>query len=248
MTKHITKNMETDFLRSVYRDCVAVPDFLLANYGHLGLTAAEAIDLARLFGCREAGGENLSPSMMSARFAGREAELSAFLAAMQDKGLLYKDEISGLYSLEGVYEHLLELWAFLACVPKETGCQVAQTRPEECLCTDSIKAVYALFEAEFARSLSPIELQKLNAWLITDGWSAVMIEQAVQRAVMHGALSLAYIDKILLRWRSEGITRPEQLAADEFEQPKKRRDNKSRAKKSTNEPSYAGEADYSKFF
>ncbi len=247
MTKHITKNMETDFLRSVYRDYAAVPDFLLANYGHLGLTAAEAIDLARLFGCREAGGENLSPSVMSARFAGREAELSAFLAAMQGKGLLHKDEISGLYSLEGVYEHLLELWAFLSCVPTEVGGQNSQ-KQEDCPCTDAIKAVYALFEAEFARPLSPIELQKLNAWLITDGWSAVMIEQAVQRAVMHGALSLAYIDKILLRWRSEGIMTPEQLAADEFEQPKKRRDNKQRGKKPTDEPSYATGADYSRFF
>lgn len=102
-----------------------------------------------------------------------------------------------------------------------------------------------MFEAEFARPLSPLELQKLNAWLITDGWQPAMLREAARRAVLHGALSLAYIDKILLRWRSEGIVTPEQLADDV---PEKATKLKARRGKKAAEPSFDSETDYGKYF
>lgn len=236
-------------MQSLYRDVAPVPSFLLAHYADLGLSDADMLNMARLFACQEQGSDAISPELLKRHFAGREDELSAFLATMESKGMITRDDFTGAYRLDGLYQHLLELWVFNSSVPTADK---PQYTPQEQAARNSeaIKTVYALFEAEFARPLSPIELQKLNSWLINDGWSAPMLAEAVSRAVMHGAFSLAYIDKILLRWQKAGITTPEKLAAEEPMMERKRpggRQTKARAKAKVAEPSYSGDADYSKY-
>lgn len=240
-------NTERKFMQSLYRDVAPVPSFLLAHYADLGLSDGDMLNMARLFACQEQGSDALSPDLLKRHFAGREDELSAFLALMESKGMVTRDDFTGAYRLDGLYQHLLELWVFNSSVPSSDKTQYT---PQEKAAKNSeaIKTVYALFEAEFARPLSPIELQKLNSWLINDGWSAPMLAEAVSRAVMHGAFSLAYIDKILLRWHKAGIVTPEQLAAEEPIMERKRparRTTKSKPK--TVEPSYSVDADYSKY-
>ncbi len=244
MTKHLTKNMEIAFIRSIYSNRTQVPDFLLANYAELGLSAEETLLLSRLFGCTEPGEDVLSESRLHTCFGGAAEELAAGLAQLAAKGMLSPDDVSGGYSLSGAYDRLLELWVFKNSVPAGQPRQKA-AKPPQGKQTEAIKEVYAMFEAEFARPLSPLELQKLNAWLITDGWQPAMLREAVRRAVLHGALSLAYIDKILLRWRSEGIATPEQLADDVPDKPAKP---KARRGKKAAEPSFDSGADYGKYF
>lgn len=244
MTKHLTKNMEIAFIRSIYSNRTQVPDFLLANYAELGLSAEETLLLARLFGCTEPGEDVLSEARLQRCFGGAAEELAAGLAALAAKGMLTPDDVSGGYSLSGAYDRLLELWVFKSSVPAGQPRQKA-AKPPQVKQTEAIKEVYAMFEAEFARPLSPLELQKLNAWLITDGWQPAMLREAVRRAVLHGALSLAYIDKILLRWRSEGIATPEQLADDV---PDKAAKPKARRGKKAAESSFESLEDYSKYF
>ncbi len=234
-------------MQSLYRDVAPVPMFLLAHYADLGLSDADMLDMARLFACLEPAGDVLVPELLNRRFAGRESELAAFLAMLENKGYVSRDTFSGAYHIDGLYQHLLELWVFNNSVPAMDAAPAAYNAKDEAAKnSEAIKTVYALFEAEFARPLSPMELQKLNAWLITDGWSATMLAEAVSRAVMHGALSLAYIDKILLRWQKDGITTPEQLAAQEAaaeqKKPKKRQ-----AKPKVAEPSFTNNTDYSKY-
>lgn len=241
--------MERKFMQSLYRDVAPVPSFLLAHYADLGLSDEDMLNMARLFACQETGNDALSPELLKRHFAGREDELSAFLATMEKKGMVTRDDFTGAYRLDGLYQHLLELWVFNSSVP---SADKPQYTPQETAAKNSeaIKTVYALFEAEFARPLSPIELQKLNSWLIKDGWSAPMLAEAVSRAVMHGAFSLAYIDKILLRWQRAGITTPEKLAAEEPMMERKRpaaRGNRTKAKPKAAEPSYNDGADYSKY-
>ena len=235
-------------MQSLYRDVAPVPVFLLAHYAKLGLTDAEMLDLSRLFSCQEPGSDVLSPDLLKNRFAGRESELSAFLASMQAKGLLTQDEFSGAYRMDGLYQQLLELWVFQNSVPADkTPRKQRHPQQPEHKNSEAIKQVYAIFEAEFARPLSPIELQKLNAWLITDGWSPVMLREAVSRAVLHGAPSLAYIDRILLRWRTSGISTPEQLAAEEPFAEKRRAAKRQPKTKGITESSFDEAADYSNY-
>ena len=61
------------------------------------------------------------------------------------------------------------------------------------------------FETEFGRPLSPIELEKISAWINKDGFNHELIKIALREAVIHQALSFNYIDRILLNWQKKNI-------------------------------------------
>jgi DNA replication protein len=59
--------------------------------------------------------------------------------------------------------------------------------------------IYAKFENEFGRSLSPIEYETINKW-IENGVSNEIIESALKEAVLNGVTKLRYIDTIIYEW------------------------------------------------
>lgn len=67
-----------------------------------------------------------------------------------------------------------------------------------------------LFEKEFGRALTPIEFQKLNHWLIDDGYDPQLLHVALKEAVIREALNFNYIDKILINWRKRNIQTKEE--------------------------------------
>ncbi len=165
-----------------------------------------------------------------------------------------------VFSLAGLYNKLLELWVFQHSVPAATNAEV-EPEPAAVDEREVIRAAYQLFEGEFARPLSPLELEKLNAWLIADRWDFALLKEAMRRAVLHNALNLAYIDKILLRWKREGITNMEQLLASEANQEAETSADKTnrrarqarssrvaRNKPQAAEPGFAAEVDYAQYF
>ncbi|KYG90356.1 hypothetical protein A0U40_18365 [[Bacillus] sp. KCTC 13219] len=87
-----------------------------------------------------------------------------------------------------------------------------------------ISEVYAMFEQEFGRLLSPMELTNISNWLDEDNHSPEMIKAALREAVVAGKLSLRYIDSILLAWKKQNFTTVKQVAqhSEQFRQRKMR--------------------------
>ncbi|MFC0233045.1 DnaD domain protein [Vagococcus entomophilus] len=75
--------------------------------------------------------------------------------------------------------------------------------------------LYQLFEREFSRPLSPIELETISLWLDEDQYQPEMIQLALREAVLNQAYSLKYIDRILLTWERRGITTKEQVVQEQ---------------------------------
>lgn len=255
MAGRLQKNLEVDFWRSIYRDAVAVPGFLLASYQELGLSDSDLIALIRIMACRDKHSEAISREELLHRWSGQERDLLQMLAFFEQRGFLAREVAANgveVYTVEGLYEKLLELWVFRHSVPGPGS--LTQPQPEEVIVNDrdAIRAVYAMFEGEFGRPLSPTEIEKLNFWLIAERWDVRMLKEALGRAVLHGAVSLAYIDKILLCWQREGISSPEQLAAAENAGQSRDSRPKTRQPKSSSRTGvsegYSGATDYSKYF
>ncbi|WP_107838940.1 DnaD domain-containing protein [Metasolibacillus meyeri] len=95
-------------------------------------------------------------------------------------------------------------------------CNVGNDAPQT-----EISEMYAMFEQEFGRLLSPMELTNISNWLDEDHHSPELIKAALREAVIGGKLSLRYIDTILLNWKKQNITTPKQ-AAQHAEQFRKR--------------------------
>ena len=64
--------------------------------------------------------------------------------------------------------------------------------------------VFEAIEKEFARPITPVEYQIIEAWL-ESGTSEELILEALKEAVYSGVTSLRYIDKILFEWEKKGI-------------------------------------------
>ena len=71
--------------------------------------------------------------------------------------------------------------------------------------------IFSLFEQEFGRLLSPMELETIGMWLDNDGHSPAIIKAALKEAVIAGKVSLRYIDRILFEWKKKNITSVKQI-------------------------------------
>src|SRR5699024_11272668 len=75
---------------------------------------------------------------------------------------------------------------------------------------NSKENLFKLFEQEFSRPLSPIEIQTIGMWLNEDHYQVPLIEFALREAVLSQVYSLKYIDRILLTWEKKNIRTREQ--------------------------------------
>lgn len=66
--------------------------------------------------------------------------------------------------------------------------------------------VLEIYETEFGRSLSPMELSYLRTWKEEFGYSDEMLIKALKEAVKSQVLSFRYMEAILNNWAKTGIT------------------------------------------
>lgn len=64
--------------------------------------------------------------------------------------------------------------------------------------------IYSVFEAEFARPITSMEYEIINAWL-EKNYSEELIIGALKEAVYNGVNNFRYIDKILYEWSKKGF-------------------------------------------
>lgn len=71
----------------------------------------------------------------------------------------------------------------------------ARTVPEK-----EERNLFTIFEKEFGRPLSPMELETISGWVDADRYPDELILLALKEAVFAGKLHFRYIDRILLEW------------------------------------------------
>ena len=85
--------------------------------------------------------------------------------------------------------------------------------------------IFEIIEKEFGRTLSPIELEIIRAWLDNNN-SEELIKEALKEATFNGVSNLRYIDKILYEWGKKGIVTVEDVEKSRKERKKaKEKDN-----------------------
>ncbi len=76
--------------------------------------------------------------------------------------------------------------------------------------------IYAVFERELARPLSPIEYELINGWLECK-YKEEVILCALKEAIFNGVNSFRYIDRILFEWSKKGIDTKEKVEQNKKE-------------------------------
>ena len=84
--------------------------------------------------------------------------------------------------------------------------------------------IFELFESEFARPLSPMEFEFINAW-ISSGMNEDLIKEALKEATYNGVKNLRYIDKIIYEWNKKGYKTVDDILNNRFKKEDKEEKN-----------------------
>ncbi|NCU16414.1 DnaD domain-containing protein [Pallidibacillus pasinlerensis] len=193
------------FLSWIEEGVVSIPSFLFSYYKKIGLTDLECMTLLHIYSFIENGNDFPTHDEIAERMTLNVEQCSQLIGSLVQRNYL---EIIKGKSDNGIYFEkysLRPLWMRLIDehILNEKGEIQAQQKDEE-------GNVFTMFEQEFARPLSPIEIETITMWLDNDQHEPALIKAALKEAVMSGKLNFRYIDRILFEWKKNGIKTVEQ--------------------------------------
>ncbi|HHU27935.1 TPA: DnaD domain protein [bacterium] len=161
---------------------------LLDRYKDLGLSEKEVMILLMVDYYLNKGINIIAPETLSVKMSMDISEIDSIFLGLVNKGLVYvKDDLTT--SLEGLYKRLFDGVKF------EIGKINTYTKEE----SDSL---YSLFEKEFGRPLTNMELEVMRSWM-ENGYSINLIKEALQETIAKNIRNIKYVDKVILSYIRE---------------------------------------------
>lgn len=185
---------------------MTLPRMLLIHYRDIGLTNDDLVAIVQLKSFIDEGILFPNSSDLSERLKVTRDEAFQMMHRLIKKGVL---EIQTVTNEEGKAQDQLSfelLYEKLFVHLKQKNNEKVEKEQEI-----QEKDLYTLFEKEFGRPLSPIEIQTLNMWIDEDKYSPELIQMALREAVLSQVYSLKYIDRILLNWEKKNIRTKSQV-------------------------------------
>ncbi|MBM7609339.1 DNA replication protein [Lysinibacillus composti] len=185
---------------------VSIPQLFLKYYKDLKMTDDEALILIHLLSFHSEGIDFPTPSDLSQRLQINDNEVSMKLQRLMQKGFLEitqgvdaNGKLTEKFSIYPLWQRILDQLEMTSMSNEK----VEQKNEEG--------EIFSIFEQEFGRLLSPMELETISMWLDTDHHSPAIIKAALKEAVLAGKISLRYIDRILFEWKKKNITSIKQV-------------------------------------
>ncbi|MDR0846423.1 MAG: DnaD domain protein [Lactobacillales bacterium] len=177
-----------------------LPNVVLDNLSTLGVGPIESIVWVHLFRLSERG-ERFPDFDYLGKLAGLPAEhVMKAIETLEQKQLLTIVDFEA-YDFTCAYNTIEALFnqSERAVAASDTQNQIAN--------------LMASFEEEFKRAISPMEAQRIDMWLNTDGHAPVLVKEALSEAVLNNSMSFKYIEAILNSWEKSGLKTVEEVRA-----------------------------------
>lgn len=187
-------------IKLINEGTISIPASLIENYPKLGIDESEVMLLIQIHSFIQRGNLFPTPDLLAERVTLSESDCLKILQNLMKRGFIEIKEHNDENNIKNEAFSLLPLWdklIVLACEKKDDK-QTASNEADE-------RTLYELFEAEFARPLSPMELELITMWLDQDKYSPSLIKTALMEAVVSGKRNLRYIDRILIEWYKNGV-------------------------------------------
>lgn len=204
------QSIQTAILAGMRMGTVNVPLLLLQAYAILKLSDLEAMLLIQLFAFTNHE-EKEFPTVeeIQARLSSsQEQVIKALQKLLKDQWISIEeriDPISGIqyerYDLEGVF---IKLSSYMSDEMRKQSLLTKKTETKESM------DVFSIIEREFARPLTPMELEMVTNWLDKDQFKEELILAALKEAVFAGKVHFNYLDRILLEWSRNRVFTVEQ--------------------------------------
>lgn len=165
--------------------CINIERLLVLSAKELKIDGNECHILLLIYTLMEAGIKTVTPQMIQNYSMLTSHDLNKVLQSLLNKKLIYNR--AGSISLNHLEDKLLQ------------DHESASAKQEE----KSLNIV-TIFEEQFGRPLSPIELNIIKDWKESD-YSDEMIVKALKEAVKSQVLNFRYVEGILNNWAKNGI-------------------------------------------
>lgn len=181
--------MDDVLAKLVEHQAIDFEKLLLLSYRSLDMTEAEVVILMLVLHLEKMGEEAINPVSLSRYMSLPLKEIDQLVMKLVNRKIL---------SIEQSTLSALPLIKKLLTSQQEQSLQVTQQQKQ--------KSLVAMFEHEFGRALTPIELETIREWKQV-GYSDEMIYEALKEATLSHVHNMRYINKILIDWAKHGIKR-----------------------------------------
>lgn len=160
---------------------------LLLSYRRLKISEAEVVVLMLVLHLEKIGDEAINPVSLSNYMSLPIKEIDQLVMKLVDRKFLVieKSTLSALPLIKKLLSN-----------QQEQANQIQNQQKQ--------KSLVEMFEHEFGRALTPIELETLREWKQC-GYSDEMIYEALKEATLSHVHNMRYINKILIDWARHGI-------------------------------------------
>ncbi|NIK12277.1 DnaD domain-containing protein [Alkalibacillus almallahensis] len=208
--------MEVPFsYQKLLADQLSIPSQLLVDYKSLSLNETDVIVIMQIIHIQQTGTLLPTFDQIAQRMTINANEVANVLKKLRNQSLLNIEHVKDEDGQEQEWYSLSPLFSNLY----EQG--EPSSREEE-------GKLFQLFEQEFSRTLSPIEIDTISHWLDDDQFKPALIKAALREAVLMGKLNFRYIDRILNEWKKKGIKSAQDAKQESPQQnrqaPKEKRD------------------------
>lgn len=186
-----------------------LPNLLLLNYTKIGLTSEELVFWQQLYRCHQQGDDFPDLTPIANSMGATQQQIYQLLNQLVLKGVLAIETVPTTNGRSQDRYDFQPIWEKLGELEKQT--QQLSAEADE---AGKVRALYQTFQEEFGRTLSPLEFERIGQWLEMDKYAPELIRLALKEAVLNQAMSLNYIEKILLNWESRNIKTPQQVEGE----------------------------------
>ncbi|MGE6629564.1 DnaD domain-containing protein [Bacillus sp. NPDC077027] len=183
----------------------SLPNLLIAHYEQLGLNETHLIVLLKIKMNEEQGIFFQTFEELSNGMTITAQECAYIVQTLIQKGFISIQPFEDRAGIQHDKYSIKPLWGIIYDFLETQQAKAKQQNNQQ-----AEKSLYALFEEEFGRPLSPLEGETLSIWMDQDHHDAAMIRLALREAVLSGKLSFRYIDRILFEWKKKGLKSAEE--------------------------------------
>lgn len=185
---------------------VTISQLFFQFYRRLKITDEEAIMLLQIHSFQQAGNVFPTPDEIASRMSASQNSVTTMLQKLMQQGYLSirQETADGMLtetiSLQPLWDKLVD------CLEVQAQTEKEHTQKEQ------EGEIFQLFEQEFGRFLSPMEIETISMWMDQDGHTPEVIRMALKEAVIAQKISLRYVDRILFEWKKKNIRTSSQVS------------------------------------
>lgn len=233
---NITATFGADLL---LEGATSIPNILLKVYSRIGVSDYQMMLLIQLIRLHVEEKELMpSPETLAECMESDPARIRREISDMLEKDIIaisrFYDGSRNLilegYDFEPLFLRVSDIWAVLRAREIEESEKLIKSQAGLSDDLDNRFDAHAvdlitLFENEFGRLLSPIEVEQIDLW--ASEMDPLLVVEALKRAVLGGKHNFKYINTILIEWKKNNIRTLEEIARYEQDFQKRRSRQKS---------------------